>query len=456
MISYLVMLVSLFCFWKLIRKDIAAREGVSKAIWIPTLWAGILLSRPVSLWLNFGGGDDANEGSPIDRLFYFGMILAAFVVLQRRKVRWGQVIRENWPIMLFYGYFLVSITWAPAPFVAFKRWFKDFGNIAIALVILTEVNPMEAFRAVFVRCAYVLIPLSVVFVRYFPDLGRRYSRAGGLEITGVTMQKNSLGVMVLVCGLVLIWDWFERTKPGSAARGRLERFLPFMFFLFGVYLLHLCNSMTATLCLTLGGGIFLVSRMPFARNRIGTLGFLMLAAILGFFALDSLFHIKGEFLQLIGRSATLTGRTEVWDKLLSLHTDPLVGDGFCSFWSDRRYLSQLPYWIGASAHNGYLEVYLDGGYVGLFFLGIVLLVTGLRLHRYLALGSNYALLRFAVFAAILIEDVSESNWGRMTPLGFIFLLTAIGHAERGDAISVPESSSVDDEEEPGEFQESFS
>jgi exopolysaccharide production protein ExoQ len=453
MTAYLVLLVSLFFFWRLIKNDIAQREGVSAAVWIPTLWVGILLSRPVTFWLHFGGGDDALEGSPLDRLFYFGLILAAMVVVHRRKVSWRQFISQNWPIMLFYGYFLLSIFWAPSPFVAFKRWFKEFGNIFIALVILTEVNPLQAFRAVFVRCAYVLIPLSVVFIRYFPSLGRTYSRSGGLEITGVTLQKNSLGVMVLVCGLVLIWDWFERTKPGSASRGRFERLLPFLLCLMGVYLLHLCHSMTATLSFVLGGGIILTSRIPFARQRIGAVGFFTLVVILGFFAFDSLFHIKGEFLQMIGRDPTLTGRTEVWDVLLSVHTDPLIGDGFCSFWSDQRYLSQLPYWVGASAHNGYLEVYLDGGYFGLFFLGIFLAVTGFRLNRYLAVGTNYALIRFAVFAAMLIEDVSESNWGRMTPLGFIFLLTAIGHAERGDSISMPASMApTEDEEQSGEYQ----
>ena len=451
--SQLVMLFSLFCFWRLIKKDIADRDGVSTAIWIPTLWVGILLSRPVSLWLNFGGGDDSLEGSPVDRLFYFGTILAALVVLQRRKISWPQIISQNWPIMLFYGFFLLSIVWAPSPFVAFKRWFKDFGNVSIALVILTEVNPLQAFRAVFVRCSYVLMPLSVVFVRYFPDLGRRYSRSGGLEITGVTTQKNALGVLVLVCGLVLIWDWLERTKPGSAARGRLERFLPALFFLIGVYLLHLCNSMTATLSLIFGAAILMTSRIPFARQRIGTIGFLVLGAIIAFFALDSLFHVKDAFLQMVGRDPTLTGRTEVWDRLLSLHTDPIFGDGFCSFWSDKRYLSQLPYWIGASAHNGYLEVYLDGGFLGLFFLGIVLLATGYRVSRHLPDGSNYALIRFAVFVAIIIEDVSESNWGRMSSLGFIFLLTAIGYAERGDLVSIPASVAAgDNPEESEDFQ----
>src|SRR2546430_44686 len=131
MIPVLILLASLsFSAW-LIRKDIAEREGLSSAIWIPTLWAGILISRPLSMWLHFGGGEDSLEGSPLDRLFYFAMILAALRVLARRKPLWSELISSNWAIFLFYAYLLLSISWAPASFVSFKRWFKEFGNIFV-------------------------------------------------------------------------------------------------------------------------------------------------------------------------------------------------------------------------------------------------------------------------------------------------------------------------------------
>lgn len=432
MIPHLVLFACLFVAGGLIRKDMAERDGVSAAIWIPTLWIGILMSRPLSMWLNWGGGDDSLEGSPLDRLFYFGIILAALLVLIRRRVAWGRVVSENWAIFLFYAYFLVSVLWAPESFVAFKRWFKDFGNIFVALVILTEAKPEHAIRAVMVRCAYVLMPLSIVFVRFFPDLGRSYTRAGNMEVTGVTMQKNSLGILVVICGLALLWDWFERTSDTHAvSRTRLQRSMPFVFVLIGAYLLYLCNSVTSILCLVLGGGILTSARLPGLRNRIGSIGFLVLGGVLAFFLADWLFNIKGELLAMLGRDASLTGRTAVWDWLLSLKIDPLLGDGFCSFWSDDRYLSLIPphSGIGASAHNGYLEVYIDGGYVGLFFLAVMLLSVASRINRHLTYGDNFALFRFAIYVAMLVGDISESHWGRMSPLGFMFLLTAIGFVE---------------------------
>src|SRR5687768_619523 len=170
----------IFAIW-LIRRDTRNRDGISAVLWIPTLWAFILLSRPLSTWIGFGGGEDSMEGSPVDRLFYFGMIVLALLVLVRRQLDWASVFSRNWPIFLFYGFLLISVLWAESSSVSFKRWFKDIGNVFVALVILTERNPLQAIRAVFVRCAFILLPLSIIFIRFFPTLGRRYSVGGELE-----------------------------------------------------------------------------------------------------------------------------------------------------------------------------------------------------------------------------------------------------------------------------------
>jgi len=425
----------IFAIW-LIRRDTKSRDGISGATWIPTLWAAILTSRPLSMWLGVGGGIDTLEGSPLDRLFFMVMIGASLFVLSRRQIDWGFFISQNWPIFLFYGFFLISVSWADSPVSSFKRWFKDLGNVFVALVILTEKNPAQAFRAVFVRCAYLWMPLSVIFIRYFPSLGRHYLRGGALEPVGVTTQKNSLGVMVLVCGIVLLWDWFERQAatrlPGAAKQGKFDRYLPLIMFGLGAYLLHLCDSATSIVCLGLAAAVLSTVRFPLMRRRIGSIGGYALAALVLFFFLDWAFGIKEAVVGSLGRDMTFTGRTDVWRVLLDLKTDPIIGTGFCSFWSDQRYLSQLPDWIAFSAHNGYIETYIDGGWIGIFFLTIFLLVTAFRINAQLSFGNNVALIRFAVLIVTLVGNFSESHFGRMGPLWFMFLLSAI------DPRSIPE------------------
>ena len=120
--------------------------------------------------VGFGGSVDTLEGSPIDRLFFFGMIFAALIVVSRRGVNWQQVISRNWPLFLFYGFLLVSVLWANSPEASFKRWFKEFGNIVILLVILTEVNPATGIPCCF--CAVWLCFDSLIhYIHYaiFPS-----------------------------------------------------------------------------------------------------------------------------------------------------------------------------------------------------------------------------------------------------------------------------------------------
>ena len=188
----LALLLCLLFSAYLLRRDIKDRPTVSSAIWIPTLWLMIIGSRPVTLWFSGGVIDTTSgyyaEGSPLDRAFYLACIFAAFAVLRARGTNLVEVMAANKTIVLFYLYLGLTVLWSDIPFPSFKRWFKDLGNVVVILVILTEKDPYEAMRAVFARCACVLIPLSVVFIKYFPDLGRDYSKSGGQMVTGVTLQ----------------------------------------------------------------------------------------------------------------------------------------------------------------------------------------------------------------------------------------------------------------------------
>jgi len=431
MLPKLLLIASLGFSWWLIRKDVAQREGISRAIWIPTIWVAIIGSRPVSMWLGFGGGTSTMEGSPLDGVIFFILIIAAFVTLSRRGVNWSLIISENWPIFLFYSFLLVSVLWANSPFVSFKRWSKEFGNIAVLLVILTEANPQLALRAVFVRCAYLWLPLSLVFIRYFPSLGRSYSLHGGEgEMTGVTCQKNSLGVLLLVCGLMLLWDWLELRKEQRSSRAmRIDTRVRLGFLGLTAYLMHLSNSATSLVCLLFGAAIICSTQLPFFRKQPHLLGVAALGFFLTFWVLDQAVGVKERVVENLGRDMTYTGRTQVWEALLDLHTDPVLGVGYMSIWDDQRYRSQLPDWVAYSAHNGYLEEYLAGGWVGIFLLVVMLLGVGFRINNSLQHDGDYGAVRLAIFFTFLIGNFSESNIACMTPIGFLFLLAAIGHAQ---------------------------
>src|ERR1700687_1941943 len=178
---------------------------VSKALWIPAVWPFLISSRSVSFGLGMAPnlkGVDATEayveGSPIDRNVFIFLLLAALAVLVARSGRGGPLLRKNVLILLYFSFFSVSIVWADFPFVAFKRFIKAIGDLAMVLIILTESDPLAALKRLGSRLGFLLVPLSILLLKYYPDLGRRLTMSWTLEATGVATQKNELGLDCMV------------------------------------------------------------------------------------------------------------------------------------------------------------------------------------------------------------------------------------------------------------------
>src|ERR1700736_2830914 len=104
--------VILGLFWL----DRNQKVRTSGALWIPVIWVTIACSRAVSTWLQMGepvqSADQILDGSPIDRLFYSGLMAVGIVVLVGRRRLVGRFLRANGPILLFFFYCLVSLVWS--------------------------------------------------------------------------------------------------------------------------------------------------------------------------------------------------------------------------------------------------------------------------------------------------------------------------------------------------------
>jgi O-antigen ligase len=69
----------------------------------------------------------------------------------------------------------------------------------------------------------------------------------------------------------------------------------------------------------------------------------------------------------------------VWNDVLSIHVNRIVGAGFESFWLGPRLerMWELYWWHPIEAHNGYIETYINLGAIGVVIL-LVLFGTGYR------------------------------------------------------------------------------
>jgi O-antigen ligase len=132
-----------------------------------------------------------------------------------------------------------------------------------------------------------------------------------------------------------------------------------------------------------------------------------------------------------GRDLTLTGRTDLWADLLDIAAEsPIFGVGYGSFWIGNTHnLWERHLWGPTQGHNGYIDVYLELGAVGLLILAAVIIRGYLATLDRMTTNFGQGALHFAWLTVIVIHNVTESSYLRGTrgtvDLWFIFLLCAI-------------------------------
>ena len=404
---------------------------VSLALWIPLIWVSLAASRMASQWLGLAAPVEsvtqAMEGNGLDRSIQAALMAAGVMVLLARGRTVTALLRANAPILVFFGYCALSVLWSDYPDVAVKRWTKAAGDVVMILIILTDRDRPTAVKQFLARLGFLLVPASILLIKYYPTLGRNYSPwEGRVRHTGVAMDKNMLGVICLVAGLACAWRVIEALRDREGARKVGPLIAQSVLLAMVLWLFRLANSMTSLACFVSGTTLMVATTMPALARRRSAVHLLVLVALTVATAV-LFFDVGSALLDVLGRDATLTGRTGLWKDLLGMSPDPLVGAGFENFWVGRRLekLWAIYWWRPNEAHNGYLEVYLNLGWIGVGLLAAVIL-TGYR-NVLAAYGHDPETsgLRLAYFVAGVTYGLTEAAFRVLSPVWTLFLMAAM-------------------------------
>lgn len=395
----------------------------------------LLVTRP-SRWLiafavlflclvPFGGGElaGASEGSLFRQVGWGSVFLVALFYALREKGRF--TIPWSWvpiPYLLLLAYALISVAWSEVPMVSAKRAVQLLGVLFIALAFARQAkgSPLASFTwpGLFFLLMGVLA-LSVPWLSIDPD--------GNYK--GFTFTKNTWGQFALLMALVFMFLALGRTRP------RLN------WWLFAFASLSLVATRSATTILIYAVSIMIVLYWIAIRrygSRLLPVSLVML--MLGGISLFTYFLVTGgvpiatvfeSSLGAVGKDVTLTGRTELWRWMgYEIAGHPWLGTGFGGFWTGLegpsytivRFFS----WRPGQAHNGYIDVVNELGYVGLVLLVLVLLIHLRNIFTLNRRGEKgEAVFHLAILAAALLLNMSETNFMRTTHLWWIILTTSI-------------------------------
>jgi len=430
-----------FIFW-LLRLERKENPDVSRALWVPTLWLLLVAGKSLAVWTGVGGSS-MEEGSALDRNFIILLLVIGVIILWRRQFEWFRAVREHRWLIILIGFMLVSVVWSDMPFTSLKRWFREaLAGVIMAFIVSTEKNPKHAVRSVLTRLIYVHIPLSILLIKYYPYLGVDYGRwSGALMWIGVAMQKNGLASLCLFSIFLLTWKLVTRRREKEKPAVRYQTYVELYLLYLSVWIFMGPNhtptySATSTIALSLGVCLFLALAWANKRRKLGVTPNAMAIVVAAIVVYGTITPFAGRLMlydpsSALGRNETLTGRTEIWAHVTPLAMrNPIVGHGFGGFWNDRTRAVIRE----SHSHNGYLEVILAIGFLGLLFWTAYMVYLGRRAASVMAVDADWGILFCCLLVMGLVHNIAETtmqSFAGTFQATLLFLLMSYAGPDRG-------------------------
>ena len=349
----------------------------------------------LTLWR---GGDDPGLGGratdPLLQAIWFGIYGVSLILLFALRKRAVGAVGRNKLIWLLLGVILFSTYWSTIPEITLRRGIALVGTTLFGVYLATRYSLREQLRLLAWTLGIAAI-LSLLVAIALPSYG--HDSTG--EWRGIYAQKNILGRLMVMSAMVFFI---------IALYSQRHRWIVWAMFGLSIGLIVLTASKTALVNLvTLLALLILYRLLRLHYNLAIPLSIFTILAIGG---VANLLSSNSEILlNSMGKNATLTGRTDVWDSVwYMISKRPILGYGYGGFWTSGANGPALYIWLATGwrpthAHNGFLNLCLDIGFLGLSVYLIGYLFITMRAVNW-----------------IRLTKTAESFWP-LTYMAFIFL-----------------------------------
>lgn len=330
-----------------------------------------------SLFLDTGDLATSSQGSPYLKavsLAIYGITIVR--VFLRRNEAVG-LIRENRALVFFFLLTLGSVVWSIDRSATLHTWTTLFGSTLVALDLSIHYSLEKQLRLVCVALVSVMV-LSVVVELVTPGLipGQDMEGSAWHGVFGV---KNVFGkavcLTVVACFCLL----------------RKSIILRFLMVGAGVALGILSQSTSSVGYLAIIVATFAllpVLKWKPTPRRFAVSAILLATVIVVYFAVTNLESVTAA----LDKDPHLTGRTDLWEYAIDcIKEKPLLGYGYEAFWTydsvPARRIREAINWDSAPhAHNGYIDLTLGVGIIGLLVYLALLTIFAKRAYVYFAGG----------------------------------------------------------------------
>jgi O-antigen ligase len=382
-----------------------------------------------------------SSGGLLSRVLWLLLLTGSVVVISARMgLAWLLLRRVNLFLLVFMLLAFASISWSIDTSLTLRRLIR-LGLITLACCAFVMMSwHARRYQNVLRPVLTLMLIGSIIFGLAAPELAIHHENSAELSGAwrGLTNHKNGLGALACIT-LIL---WLHAGLTGAV------RLLPVLA---GIAIAGTClvlSRSSTALATTVFVLVFMLMAMrpPQAMHRYVPALTVCLVAALLVYALAILNIIPGlgtllaPILALSGKDLTFSGRTEIWAILADhIQQRPWLGSGYGAYWTagaiagteSYEFVTRMQSFYPGSAHNGYMEILNDLGWIGLACLLAYIVMYVRQSLRLLAIDRDQAVLYLALFFQQAISNFSESHWFDVLSIDFVFMTLATMALARG-------------------------
>lgn len=396
-----------------------------------------LLSLLLVLLLFIPTSGSAADGNAFVRSTLLGLLCISALGTIQRVGATLKLFCRTWPVWGLLLWFLITSQWASYPDISIRR---SLAYITIYLIALSLAVSFE-HPTDFQRPLYQ--GLALIFLINIVAAGTLAPNDAKLGINGIYAQKNSAGGIALYVLLVM-------TFSVALRQSLLAKLITIGLIILGWVFLLSTQAKTSTsiavfFTFTVPTVAYLLSQ-PFSYQLLGSMILISSLAIVVIFL--QIFNITSDDLaKMIFVDLTFTNRTLIWDALIpEIWRHPWTGAGFGSFWATGHLLNPIinarpdEFFMDAKlineAHNGYIDITLQAGFIGLALALLIIVRSVWQLCRAISTrradrdGRISCIILLALGLAICVANLTESYvFQYSNPVGYLFVVIVV-QAER--------------------------
>ncbi|KXG78338.1 hypothetical protein AN618_04040 [Fervidicola ferrireducens] len=386
----------------------------------------LLSSDLLPLWRRISGFDfSVVEGDPLQRAVFAGIFTVSFLLLILRSRRTLDTLRAGiflWPLL---GWALLSVLWSEVPEVTIRREIALLGTTVFGIYLASRFEHGEFLRLLG-WTLLISVVLSYLFIFLIPDWGIMEDTRGEAWC-GIYVHKNGLGRMAALAAIVFLL--LTRSEPR-------RRYVWWSSLILAIGLL--LGSRSATALVVLISLLLFLPVIKILRMRYDLVIPLLIMLVMVAGALTWFISTNIEkLLEILGRDATLTGRTYLWEAVIFMASQrPWLGYGYEAFWLGWDGPSALV-WQSISfqaphAHNSFLDLWLTLGFIGIGLFAISYLTALGQALKSLKKTEEYLALWPTIYLLfMLLYSISESSILRQYSVLWVLYVAVVLGVDRG-------------------------